>query len=61
MKWGVKVPFVDAGYLWVTMGDSKFQLEPMLFDTKELAEKYAQTVWGPGVIVELYGENQDTL
>ena len=60
MKWGIKVPFPDGDFLWVTVGDSKFQIEPRLFDTREQAEEYAQTVWGKGAIVEQYGESKDT-
>ena len=66
MKYGIKVPIAldhhgeYTDWLWVTMGDSKFQLEPMLFEERELAEEYAVKVWGPGAIVEVYGESKDT-
>lgn len=60
MKYGVKVPFLDGEYLWVTMGDSKFHLEPVLFESKYEAEEYALNVWGISAKVELYGESKET-
>jgi hypothetical protein len=53
-KFGVKVPLFTNEYLWVTQGDSKFHLEPLLFDSKEAAEEYALTVWGEDAIVAEY-------
>lgn len=55
-RWGVKVPWPDGEYLWVTQGDGKFHLTPMLFDTLQEASQYALTVWGAGAIVEVYQE-----
>jgi hypothetical protein len=60
MKYGIKVPLFDDDYLWVTTGDSKFQLEPVLFEDKEKAEEYALTVWGKNAIVEIYVQEQDS-
>lgn len=60
MKYGVKVIFPDGEYLWVTVGDSKFQIEPLLFDSKELAQEYALNTWGDYAIVELYGQNKNS-
>jgi hypothetical protein len=56
MKYGIKVYFPDGEYLWVTMGDSKFQLRPVLFDTQEEAEQYALNVWGDSAIVDEYDQ-----
>lgn len=60
MKYGVKVYWPDGEFLWVTQGDSKFHLAPLLFDTKEEAEQYALSVWGETAKVEEYGESKDT-
>jgi len=60
VKYGVKVPFVDGGYLWVTEGDSKFHLRPRLFDSVEDAERLA-AAWnsvGQGAVVAEYEENE---
>lgn len=59
MKYGVKVPFVDGGYLWITEGDAKFHLRPRLFDSVEEAERLA-AAWnsvGQGAVVEIYDDN----
>lgn len=61
--YGIKVPisldnhgeFVD--WLWVTQGDSKFQIKPILFENLEEAKDYASNVWGNSAIVEVYDEN----
>ena len=58
MKYGVKVPFPDGEFLWVTQGDSKFHLEPILFESRNEAEEYALNVWGSNAKVELYGETK---
>lgn len=58
--YGIKVPFIlDHDYMWVTRGDSKFHLAPLLFETKSEAEEYALNVWGNNAIVEEYGESKD--
>ena len=56
-KYGVKVPWPDGEYLWVTQGDQKFHLTPLLFDSYQQASQYALTVWGVGAIVEAYQES----
>jgi hypothetical protein len=53
-RYGVKIYFPDGEFLWVTQGDSKFQLAPLLFDSRAEAERYALTVWGDGAIVAEY-------
>jgi hypothetical protein len=53
-KYGIQVPWPDGAWLWVTQGDSKFHIAPMLFDTQAQAETYAATVWGPQARVEPY-------
>jgi len=62
MKYGVQIPINENidDYLWVTIGDSKFQMQPMLFEYREDAEEYALKVWGPSAKVEVYGENKDS-
>jgi hypothetical protein len=60
MKYGVKVYWPDGEFLWITEGDSKFQIKPKLFETREEAEEYASTVWGDSAIVEEYGKSKDT-
>ncbi len=61
MKYGIKVPLFDSELLWVTQGDSKFQLRPVLFETREEAEEYALNVWGNTAIVEEYGQEKDPI
>jgi len=62
MKYGIQIPINEKidDYLWVTIGDSKFQMQPMLFEEREDAEEYALKVWGPSAKVEVYGESKDT-
>jgi hypothetical protein len=62
VKYGVKIQLSenDQDWLWLTIGDSKFQLEPMLFEEREDAEEYALKVWGPNAKVEVYGESKNT-
>ena len=62
MKYGIQIPINENidDYLWVTIGDSKFQMQPMLFEYREDAEEYALKVWGPSAKVEVYGENKDS-
>jgi hypothetical protein len=60
MKYGVKVYWPDGEFLWVTQGDSKFHLAPLLFETKEEAEKYALSVWGESAKVDVYGESKNS-
>ena len=66
MKYGIKVPIAldnhgeHTDWLWITQGDSKFHLAPMLFENKDEAEQYALKVWGENAIVELYGESKNS-
>lgn len=57
-RYGIKIPFPDNEYLWVTQGDSKFHLVPLLFETRAAAEEYALTTWGDHAIVAEYHESQ---
>jgi len=59
MKYGVKVYWPDGEFLWVTEGDSKFQIVPKLFETEQEALDYAK-IWGDTAKVEVYGESKDT-
>ena len=65
MKYGIKVPIAldnhgeHTDWLWVTKGDSKFQLAPLLFEIKQEAVDYALNVWGETAIVEEYGESKN--
>lgn len=56
-QYGVKIYFPDGEYLWVTQGDSKFQLAPLLFESFDEAQIYALTTWGDRAIVAEYTEN----
>jgi hypothetical protein len=59
-KFGIKVPLFDNDYLWITEGDSKFHLRPLLFDTKEKALEHALSVWGEdAIIVEYTGDSDE--
>lgn len=66
MKYGIKVPLAldhhgeYNDWLWVTQGDSKFHLAPLLFDSKDEAEQYALNTWGENAKVEKYGESKET-
>lgn len=46
MKYGVKVYWPDGEFLWVTTGHNIFHLEPVLFDSKELALDFVSKTWG---------------
>jgi hypothetical protein len=62
VKYGIKIPFIlDHDYLWVTEGDAKFQIRPLLFDEKEEAEEFALKVYGQNAIVAEYGENENPI
>ena len=52
--WAVKVPF-DGIYMYITEGDSIFQVRVRTFETREEAKKYA-SLWGDDCIVEEYNE-----
>ena len=53
--YAVKIPFDDDldDMLYVTEGDSKFHLRPLLFNNKTDAEKHA-ALWGDKAIVVEY-------
>jgi hypothetical protein len=46
MKYGLKILFPDNEYLWITTGYNIFHLEPVLFDSKELALDFVSKTWG---------------
>jgi hypothetical protein len=57
-QYAVKVPFPldrDGDMLYVTEGDSKFHLCPVLFDSRAAAEQHAK-LWGEGALVVEYQE-----
>lgn len=57
-QYAVKVPFPldqDGDMLYVTEGDSKFHLRPMLFASRTAAEQHAK-IWGEGALVVEYQE-----
>jgi hypothetical protein len=53
--YAVKIPFDDDldDMLYVTEGDSKFHLRPLLFNNKTDAEKHA-ALWGDKAVVVQY-------
>lgn len=53
------MPWPDGVWMWVTQGDSKFDLVPLLFESQHQAQHYATTVWGGAARVELYREIDD--
>jgi hypothetical protein len=55
--YAVKIPFDKEGdMLYVTEGDSKFHLRPLLFDTEQQAKQHAE-LWGDkAVVVEYTGD-----
>lgn len=59
MSYAVKVPF-DGEMLYVTEGDTKFQLRAKLFDTKEEAQQHAD-IWGEHAEVVEYTEESELL
>ena len=57
MSYAVKVPF-DGEMLYVTEGDTKFQLRAKLFNTKEEAQQHADR-WGEHAeVVEFTGDSE---
>jgi len=55
-KYAIQIPF-DGETLYVTEGDTKFQLRVKLFDTREEAEQHAQS-WGEHAeVVEYKGDS----
>jgi hypothetical protein len=60
-KYAVMVPIDDDGdMLYVTEGDTKFQLRVKLFDTEQQAKEHAD-VWGEHAVVVEYTEVSDIL
>lgn len=60
-KYAVMVPIDDDGYmLYVTEGDTKFQLRAKLFDTEQLAKQHAE-LWGERAVVVEYTERSELL
>ena len=60
-QYAVKIPFDNEGdMLYVTEGDSKFHLRPLLFSTEAEAKQHANR-WGSGAIVVEYTEESDLL
>lgn len=53
------VPF-DGEMLYVTEGDSKFQLRAKLFETHEEAQEHA-SVWGEHAVVVEFNEEHNLL
>ena len=58
IKYAVMVPIDDdSDMLYVTEGDTKFQLRAKLFDTEQQAKEHAE-LWGEhAVVVEYTKEN----
>lgn len=54
-KYGIKVPLAVDDYIWVTKDGrgNGFDLQPMLYDTEDEAERAAE-IWGPLAKVEPY-------
>ena len=60
-KYAVMVPIDDSGdMLYVTEGDTKFQLRAKLFDTEQQAKEHAE-LWGKQAVVVEYTEESDLL
>lgn len=58
MTYAVKVPF-DGVMLYVTEGDSKFNLRPKMFGSYEKAQEHARR-WGRGAVVVFYPGEQNS-
>lgn len=59
--YAVKVPFDnEGGMLYVTEGDTKFQLRVKLFNTEAEANEHA-AIWGENAQVVEYTEESDLL
>lgn len=54
--YAIQVPFQDV-MLYVTEGDSKFQLAVKLFDTRQDANNHA-ILWGDGAVVVEYNKDR---
>lgn len=51
---------MDGDMLYVTEGDSKFQLRARLFDTEQQATEHAE-LWGEHAVVVEYTEESEVL
>ena len=58
-KYGVKIPWPDTGYTWVTECGPSFNTKPILFDSLQSAQKFAE-YWGVKALAVEYNENQNT-
>ena len=58
-KYAVMVP-MDGEMLYVTEGDTKFQLRAKLFDTEQQATEHAE-LWGEQAVVVEYTERSEIL
>jgi hypothetical protein len=56
MKYGLKILFPDNEYLWMTTGHNMSQLEPVLFDSKELTLDFVSKIWGSTADNLMFGE-----
>ncbi len=56
-QWGIQIPMPDQEWLWVTQGDAKFHIRPLLFDSFQEANQYAVDTWGTGAVIKLYTSN----
>lgn len=54
-QWGIQIPMPDQEWLWVTQGDAKFHIRPLLFDSEQQALDHAR-VWGDQARVAPYLE-----
>ena len=59
IRYAVKVPFDDE-MMYITEGDTKFQLRVKLFNSKPEAEQHAD-LWGDQAVVVEYIEESEIL
>jgi hypothetical protein len=59
MKWAVMVPWDNDGYIYVTRPTGEmYELEPVLYDTEDLAREHA-AMWGRNAKVVVYKEKYE--
>jgi hypothetical protein len=59
MKWAVMVPFEEDDYVYVTRpAGAMYEVEPILYDTREAAVEAAE-IWGTAAKIVEYKENND--
>lgn len=59
MKYAIKVPFDNEGYLYVTRPSGKmYEVEPVLYDTREDAVEAAK-IWGKFARIVEYKEDKN--